>query len=313
MENKINVAKLLKDCPEGMELDSTMLDNIVFVEIDVNPSKYPIAIRNMKTNETIYLTKYGQFVDKEGYKCIIFPKGKTTWEGFQRPFKNGDILYVDCTDESDDEQHEYIFILNKIYNGEVHSYCHYYMHDGFRPRTAYLTDDKYPIRFATEEEKEKLFQAIKENGYKWNSENKTLEKLNEPKFKVGDRVKHKSAHTSGIVVKISDKGYHIDYPKGEGICYVNFTLEKDYELAPNKFNIASLVPFESRVLVRDRDNNEWRGQFFSHYCKNSDNPYICIGVEGLCEYTQCIPFEGNEHLLGTTEDCDEFYKTWKQL
>lgn len=27
--------------------------------------------------------------------------------------------------------------------------------------------------------------------------------------------------------------------------------------------------------------------------------------------TQCIPYEGNEHLLGKTDDCDEFYKTWK--
>ena len=35
------------------------------------------------------------------------------------------------------------------------------------------------------EEKQKLFDAIKENGYHWNSETKTLEKL--PKFKVEDR------------------------------------------------------------------------------------------------------------------------------
>ena len=37
-------------------------------------------------------------------------------------------------------------------------------------------------RFATEEEKQKLFQAIKDNGYKWNAETKTLEKLVEHKF-----------------------------------------------------------------------------------------------------------------------------------
>jgi hypothetical protein len=30
----------------------------------------------------------------------------------------------------------------------------------------------------------------------------------------------------------------------------------------------------------------------------------------LAEYKQCIPYEGNEHLLGTTNDCDNFYKTW---
>ena len=27
-------------------------------------------------------------------------------------------------------------------------------------------------------------------------------------------------------------------------------------------------------------------------------------------YQKCIPFEGNEHLLGTSNDCDEYYKNW---
>ena len=26
---------------------------------------------------------------------------------------------------------------------------------------------------------------------------------------------------------------------------------------------------------------------------------------------QCIPYEGNQHLLGKTDDCDEYYKTWE--
>ena len=38
------------------------------------------------------------------------------------------------------------------------------------------------VRFATEEEKQKLFKAIKDNGYEWNAETKTLKKLVKPKF-----------------------------------------------------------------------------------------------------------------------------------
>ena len=38
------------------------------------------------------------------------------------------------------------------------------------------------VRFATEEEKKKLFDTIKEMGYKWNAETKTLEKFVESKF-----------------------------------------------------------------------------------------------------------------------------------
>ena len=28
------------------------------------------------------------------------------------------------------------------------------------------------------------------------------------------------------------------------------------------------------------------------------------------KWKQCIPYKGNEHLSGTTNDCDDFYKTW---
>lgn len=30
-----------------------------------------------------------------------------------------------------------------------------------------------------------------------------------------------------------------------------------------------------------------------------------------CKYEQCIPYEENKHLLNTTNDCDNYYKTWK--
>ena len=39
------------------------------------------------------------------------------------------------------------------------------------------------LRLATEEEKQKLFDAIKDNGYEWDPKTKTLKKL--PKFKDG--------------------------------------------------------------------------------------------------------------------------------
>lgn len=29
---------------------------------------------------------------------------------------------------------------------------------------------------------------------------------------------------------------------------------------------------------------------------------------GYNKYKQCIPYEGNEHLLGTTDGCDDYYK-----
>lgn len=35
---------------------------------------------------------------------------------------------------------------------------------------------------------------------------------------------------------------------------------------------------------------------------------MCLNGSG---FYQCIPYEDNEHLLGTTNDCDEYYKTWE--
>ena len=45
MKNKINVAKLLKDCPSGMELDCTMFENLEFDRVEEDSGKYYIICR----------------------------------------------------------------------------------------------------------------------------------------------------------------------------------------------------------------------------------------------------------------------------
>lgn len=75
-----------------------------------------------------------------------------------------------------------------------------------------------------------------------------------------------------------------------------------------KFDITTLQPFESRVLVRDYDMRIWLPHFFGCLYNSNDSPYMAVG--GTL-WRCCIPYEGNEHLLGKTEDCDDFYKTWE--
>lgn len=53
-----------------------------------------------------------------------------------------------------------------------------------------------------------------------------------------------------------------------------------------------LKPFD-KVLVRDLDTHEWECSLFSHI--DEEGYYVCVGSWWL----QCIPYEGNEHLLGT--------------
>ena len=54
-----------------------------------------------------------------------------------------------------------------------------------------------------------------------------------------------------------------------------------------------------RVLVRDEDQERWQAAFYDQYItRNGKFPHHVIGGSG---FTQCIPYDGNEHLLGTTD------------
>ena len=178
MKNKVNIAELLKDCPKGMELYSPIYGIGILTRVaDRIYVKFP-----KEHNEKCF--KPDGKVSEDG-EIMLFPKGKTTWEGFQRPFKDGDIVFYNDTiaifKEWGDETLFRTYVVT------------YLCCDAFIDVKVPLFGKgvKREIRFATEKEKQKLFDAIKDNGYKWNAETKTLDKLIKPKFKVGDRIKLK--------------------------------------------------------------------------------------------------------------------------
>jgi hypothetical protein len=74
-----------------------------------------------------------------------------------------------------------------------------------------------------------LFQKIKEAGYKWNQETKTLEKLIEPKFKVGDkvRVKNEVSNNYRIIDGVFDTFYSLQM-----FGRIDFTEQDRWELVP---------------------------------------------------------------------------------
>lgn len=304
MEN-LNLVELLRDCPTGIELDCTMFDNVTFVRVDYEKKQFPIEI-SISGLRSKYLTKEGCFHDTTllpEAKCVIFPKGKTTCEGFVPPckFKDGDVISV---------------IINKnhwygIYQKELNDVLYCYASYSTASENVYLSnksgmcliDDISEIRLATEEEKQKLFDAIKANGYKWNAETKTLEKL--PKFKVGDRIRHKTHIRQGnVVTEIKDTHYILDDELA-----LPFISQDEYELVPIKFDINTLKAFD-KVLVRFTKGDVWNATLFSHYdteVKCGCYHFVTISSKS---YPICIPYEANKELLGTTNDCDEFYKTW---
>ena len=291
--DKINIAELLEDCPKGMELYSPIFGKVYLDKI--RPHLAIVVTTDKEQGdfkeEFLYDGRYGM-----NGECMLFPsKDKTTWEGFNRPFKDGDIVVCDNSHRN----YLQVFIFKNKKENNTLSYC-YLMLDGDK---LVLEEDMYYVtRLATEEEKQKLFDSIKANGYKWNAKTKTLEKLIEPNFKVGDRIRSKNDKT---IIKTINYLYHDSY----ALCdnhLLYFKEQDEWELVPNKFDITTLVPFESRVLVRDTDYYKWEGAWFGRYDGNS---FFIIG--GI-DWKYCIPYEGNEHLLGTTDDCDDFYKTWKK-
>ena len=62
-------------------------------------------------------------------------------------------------------------------------------------------------------------------------------------------------------------------------------------------------PFE-KVLCRDYKDSVWEADFFGFKVKNETETsfiYRCVGNI----YKYCIPYKGNEHLLGTTKNIEE--------
>ena len=58
-------------------------------------------------------------------------------------------------------------------------------------------------------------------------------------------------------------------------------------------------PFD-RVLVRDGESEEWVASFFQ-YVGESDSSFPFKMIWGCGTWRMCIPYEGNEHLVGTTD------------
>ena len=75
----------------------------------------------------------------------------------------------------------------------------------------------------------------------------------------------------------------------------------------NKFDINSIKPFD-KVLVRDDDKSEWYCDFYSHY-RNNESYYKYACISSI--FYQCIPYnDDTKHLVGTKENCSDYYKTW---
>lgn len=103
----------------------------------------------------------------------------------------------------------------------------------------------------------------------------------------------------GRVGKVIDtdkaNGIGVKFPDGRGWKFPFFVLEKADAAALDQEDFA---PF-TKVLVRDHAGCEWTAALYSHRNDpRSEYPYITCS---RMSFKYCIPYEGNEHLLGTTD------------
>ena len=64
MEQKLNIAELLKDCPSGMELDCTLFDDVHFDSIDEVCDIIKCYIKDSHHKIGISFNKYGHYSNK---------------------------------------------------------------------------------------------------------------------------------------------------------------------------------------------------------------------------------------------------------
>lgn len=115
---------------------------------------------------------------------------------------------------------------------------------------------------------------------------------------------------NGEVIDQNDKILNL-YPTfviGEALLKDNsiFSAVGPFKIrVPKEKEETSIYQFKSfdKVLVRNKCEEKWQCNFFSHYLSlkigdKMENKYCCV----YSEWKQCIPYEGNENLVGRTEN-----------
>lgn len=167
----MDLVKILKDTPLPVTLYSTVSGELKLFTVLPNDT-YPLHCATMDGSRIRTFSSEGKY-DPDG-ECVLFPsKENRDWSMFA-PFKDGDIV-------TGNTGQPFIFKSCDLRSDSVQSYCGLDICDRL-----HLDSDDWisarGIRLATKEEKQRLFDAIKANGYKWNPDTKKVEKLEELKW-----------------------------------------------------------------------------------------------------------------------------------
>lgn len=317
MEEKVNIVEILKDKPQGTKLYSSACGKCKLEEVD--DKSFKISFYNSKfgfmNGGEGYLDKNGNLYD-DG-ECIIFPsKEMRDWEKFS--WKKGDVLV------SEDNVH--IIFENfeddtyTRFTGKHYLWKECNVEDYNKEETKMLTS---VFKKATDDVAQTYIKTIEEHlGGKLNRETLEIEKQLE--FKDGDIVVYGKSvaicrkiykHTLSFYVSLNEMVGLLFADEVESSEEYRFATEEEkqqlfdalakkgkawdaekkqiVDLKPK----VELKPFD-KVLVRDFSRDKWSISFFSF---KKEDFYVCINH---CSWNQCIPYIGNESLLGTTNNVE---------
>lgn len=332
-ETKINITTILKNKPKGTKLYSTVHGKCTFEAITDEIFKINFCTSKFGLTQSgeCTLIKFGNMYD--GGECIIFPsKEMRDWSKFQ--WEKGDVLI------SNDGGTEVIF--DKWYDDTYTSfYCKHYLNSEDKNNIVYYeeflcTTARYSLK---DKDIAQTYINIIEKRLDGKLNLETLEIEKQPKFKdgdiafadygnrqdvfiVSDKTNLSEGYSSFISLDLSSltlsMGYRTCFFKKD-LCKLRLAtdlekkqlfsaLEKEGKVwdAEKKMIVnlkpkVELKPFYN-VLVRHQKTEEWRANIFSHTDKTDEYlDYVC--VNGRWEF--CIPYEGNESLLGTTKDVED--------
>ena len=326
MEQKLNIAKILKDKPRGTKLYSMIHGKCSFEAVTDEIFKINFCTSKFGLTQSgeCTLIKFGNMYD--GGECIIFPsKEMRDWEKFS--WKKGDVLI------SNDGSIEVIF--DKWYDDTYTSfYCKHYLNSEDKNKIVYYEEFLCTTARYSLEDKDTIQTYIKtieeKLGSKLNRETLEIEKA-QPKFKDGDilscdedsytrhttLILHKDENITESIVslvrhrKLVKTNVPIDnfllsrlYPAREDEKKELFDAlaKRGKAWDAEKKQIVDLKlkwtpkPFD-KVVVRCGEADKWSIDFFSYKVSNG---YICTGDAW---FGYCLPYnEETAHLLGTTDD-----------
>lgn len=324
MEKNINLAKILNGKPVNTKLWSPLFGDVY---TSSTCSEDTIIVVNHHAESSSFYNN-GKYFNHAEAELLLFPsKEMRDWSKFA--WKKGDILV-----NKDAKVH---IIFDRFEDGAYKTFHgQYYLWEEGGSIVNFEEDENYmqtsEFYKANKEEAQTYINTIEERlGGKLNRETLEIEKA-QPEFKDGDIVciSGMGYLAYGIVKSINNSSKKLEYYVLNDMSTLKFkdwlsfedkqiqpitetqqiilfdTLAKrgkawDAEkkaIVGLKPKFDELKPFD-KVLVRDSESDKWRANLFGYIDKYEY--YHCV----FANWVYCIPYAGNEHLLGTTKDVEE--------